>query len=174
MTNSEKNLCNFQLTPLGVRISTTPCIPGCWKMATGKSEFTSLTSLTLSDQTPPSTKRLLTGKRLDNWTSLIIKVVQWSIFPNFERVQVKVDWNRYFSRCTTVYLTDRRIDMLPLLLSSNLCSLRGGVERFAFSCIWEIEPETANVISTKFTKSIIKSKLAMVIQSAFKYSGVPI
>jgi len=70
------------------------------------------------------------------------------------------------NRCTTVYLTDRRIDMLPLLLSSNLCSLRGGVERFAFSCIWEIEPETANIISTKFTKSIIKSKLAMTYEEA--------
>ena len=39
------------------------------------------------------------------------------------------------------------------------------MERFAFSCIWEIEPETANIISTKFTKSIIKSKLAMVIDA---------
>ena len=33
------------------------------------------------------------------------------------------------NRSTTVYLTDRRIDMVPELLSSNLCSLRGGVER---------------------------------------------
>lgn len=32
-------------------------------------------------------------------------------------------------RGTTVYLTDRRIDMLPVLLSGNLCSLRGGEER---------------------------------------------
>ena len=31
-----------------------------------------------------------------------------------------------------------RIDMVPGLLSSNLCSLRGGEERFAFSCIWEM------------------------------------
>ncbi|VDK44606.1 unnamed protein product [Cylicostephanus goldi] len=33
------------------------------------------------------------------------------------------------SRGTTVYLCDRRIDMLPAMLSSNLCSLRGGEER---------------------------------------------
>ncbi len=32
-------------------------------------------------------------------------------------------------RGTTVYLTDRRIDMLPVLLSGNLCSLRGGEDR---------------------------------------------
>lgn len=69
------------------------------------------------------------------------------------------------NRSTTVYLTDRRIDMVPELLSSNLCSLRGGVERFAFSCIWEMDEE-ANVLSTKFHKSIIKSKSAMTYEQA--------
>ncbi len=33
------------------------------------------------------------------------------------------------SRATTVYLIDKRIDMVPELLSSDLCSLRGNVER---------------------------------------------
>ena len=61
------------------------------------------------------------------------------------------------NRSTTVYLTDRRIDMVPELLSSNLCSLRGGVERFAFSCVWEMTRE-ADIVSTKFHKSIIKSR----------------
>uniref|UniRef100_A0A0K2TTP1 Protein DIS3 homolog n=1 Tax=Lepeophtheirus salmonis TaxID=72036 RepID=A0A0K2TTP1_LEPSM len=69
-------------------------------------------------------------------------------------------------RSTTVYLTDRRIDMVPELLSSNLCSLRGGVDRFAFSCIWEVDPETAVFKSTKFHKSIICSKKAMTYEQA--------
>ena len=64
------------------------------------------------------------------------------------------------NRSTTVYLTDRRIDMVPELLSSNLCSLRGGVERFAFSCVWEMTKE-ADIVSTKFHKSIIWSWAAM-------------
>jgi len=68
-------------------------------------------------------------------------------------------------RCTSVYLTDRRIDMVPELLSSNLCSLRGGVERFAFSCVWEMTPQ-AEIVSTKFHKSIIKSRLAMTYEEA--------
>ncbi|CAH2227416.1 jg18866, partial [Pararge aegeria aegeria] len=46
------------------------------------------------------------------------------------------------------------------LLSSNLCSLRGGEERLAFSCMWVID-ENANVLSTKFHKSVIKSHAAM-------------
>lgn len=40
------------------------------------------------------------------------------------------------SRGTTVYLVDKRIDMLPSLLGTNLCSLRPHVERLAFSAIW--------------------------------------
>lgn len=39
-------------------------------------------------------------------------------------------------RGTTVYLVDKRIDMLPALLGTNLCSLRPFVERLAFSAIW--------------------------------------
>ncbi|XP_077301036.1 exosome complex exonuclease RRP44-like protein Dis3 [Arctopsyche grandis] len=69
------------------------------------------------------------------------------------------------NRATTVYLIDKRIDMVPDLLSSNLCSLRGGEDRFAFSCVWEMD-ENANIISTKFHKSIIKSRLAMTYEEA--------
>ena len=68
-------------------------------------------------------------------------------------------------RATTVYLTDRRIDMVPCLLSSDLCSLRGGVERFAFSCIWEMT-RGAEIVSTKFHKSVIKSRRAMTYEAA--------
>ena len=69
-------------------------------------------------------------------------------------------------RCTSVYLSDRRIDMLPTLLSGNLCSLRGGVERFAFSCVWEVDPNTAEFLTTRFCKSVIKSKKAMTYEEA--------
>ena len=55
--------------------------------------------------------------------------------------------------------------MVPELLSSNLCSLRGGVERFAFSCVWEMNAK-AEILKTKFHKSIIKSKEAMTYEQA--------
>lgn len=51
------------------------------------------------------------------------------------------------------------------LLSSNLCSLRDKEERFAFSCIWELDPH-ANIINTKFCKSIICSRQAMTYEEA--------
>nr|XP_040228737.2 exosome complex exonuclease RRP44 [Anopheles coluzzii] len=69
------------------------------------------------------------------------------------------------SRATTVYLVDKRIDMVPGLLSSNLCSLRGGEERFAFSCIWELDDE-ANIRNTRYHKSVIKSKSALTYEEA--------
>uniref|UniRef100_A0A673CVA2 Exosome complex exonuclease RRP44 n=1 Tax=Sphaeramia orbicularis TaxID=375764 RepID=A0A673CVA2_9TELE len=47
------------------------------------------------------------------------------------------------NRGTTVYLCGKRIDMVPELLSSNLCSLRSNVERLAFSCIWEMNHEAS-------------------------------
>ncbi|KAL0275597.1 UNVERIFIED_CONTAM: hypothetical protein PYX00_003405 [Menopon gallinae] len=68
-------------------------------------------------------------------------------------------------RATTVYLVDKRIDMVPELLSSNLCSLRGGEERYAFSCIWEMTKK-ADIVNTKFHKSVIKSRSAMTYEEA--------
>merc|ERR1712048_878886 len=34
-------------------------------------------------------------------------------------------------RCTSTYLVDRRIDMLPKALTEDICSLRANVDRFA-------------------------------------------
>uniref|UniRef100_A0A8C5LTN5 Exosome complex exonuclease RRP44 n=1 Tax=Leptobrachium leishanense TaxID=445787 RepID=A0A8C5LTN5_9ANUR len=69
------------------------------------------------------------------------------------------------NRGTTVYLCEKRIDMVPELLSSNLCSLRSEVDRLAFSCIWEINQD-AQIINTKFTKSVINSKASLTYAEA--------
>ncbi|XP_010918352.1 exosome complex exonuclease RRP44 homolog A isoform X2 [Elaeis guineensis] len=63
-------------------------------------------------------------------------------------------------RGTSVYLVERRIDMLPKPLTEDICSLRSDVERLAFSVIWEMTPE-AEIISTRYTKSVIKSCAAL-------------
>ncbi|KAH8924575.1 RNB-domain-containing protein [Atractiella rhizophila] len=69
------------------------------------------------------------------------------------------------SRGTTVYLVDQRIDMLPSLLGTNLCSLRPFVERLAFSVIWELNEE-ADIVNVRFTKSVIASKSAFTYEEA--------
>ncbi|ORY27766.1 hypothetical protein BCR39DRAFT_589039 [Naematelia encephala] len=69
------------------------------------------------------------------------------------------------SRGTTVYLVDKRIDMLPALLGTNLCSLRPFVERLAFSVIWELNSE-AEIVRVRFVKSVIASKEAFTYEAA--------
>uniref|UniRef100_A0AC34F0G4 S1 motif domain-containing protein n=1 Tax=Panagrolaimus sp. ES5 TaxID=591445 RepID=A0AC34F0G4_9BILA len=68
-------------------------------------------------------------------------------------------------RSTSVYLCGRRIDMIPELLSSNLCSLRGGELRYAFSVIWHLDAE-AEVSKTEYFKSVIQSKAALTYEKA--------
>lgn len=55
--------------------------------------------------------------------------------------------------------------MIAELLSTNLCSLRGNEERFAFSCIWEMDND-ANVVNTRFCKSVIRSRAALTYDEA--------
>jgi len=69
------------------------------------------------------------------------------------------------SRGTTVYLCDKRIDMVPELLSSNLCSLRDDGDRLAFSCIWKMN-DNAEILATRFCKSVIRSKASLTYAQA--------
>jgi exosome complex exonuclease DIS3/RRP44 len=66
----------------------------------------------------------------------------------------------------TVYLVHKRTDMLPKVLTENLCSLVGGRERLAFSCIWEIHSDTLEVINVRYSKTVIKSRAALTYQKA--------
>jgi exosome complex exonuclease DIS3/RRP44 len=68
-------------------------------------------------------------------------------------------------RGTTVYLVDKRIDMLPMLLGTDLCSLKPYVERFAFTVIWELN-ENADIVNVRFTKSVIASREAFSYEQA--------
>ncbi|CCH61001.1 hypothetical protein TBLA_0D05070 [Henningerozyma blattae CBS 6284] len=69
------------------------------------------------------------------------------------------------SRGTSVYLVDKRIDMLPLLLGTDLCSLKPYVDRYAFSVLWELD-DNANIVDVNFTKSVIRSREAFSYEQA--------
>ena len=66
----------------------------------------------------------------------------------------------------TVYMVHKRTDMLPKVLTENLCSLVGNRERLAFSVLWEMDKNTLDIIDVKFTKSVIKSKAALTYKQA--------
>lgn len=69
------------------------------------------------------------------------------------------------NRSTSTYLVNKRLDMLPGLLTTDLCSLKGNVDRFAFSVLWEVTP-TADIVNVEFRKSIIHSIAALTYQQA--------
>lgn len=69
------------------------------------------------------------------------------------------------SRSTTVYLADRRYDMLPSILSANLCSLVSGVDRYAVSVIWELDKKY-EVIDVWYGKTIIRSQYKLFYELA--------
>ena len=48
-------------------------------------------------------------------------------------------------RGTTTYLVQRRLDMLPKPLTEDICSLRGGVERLAFSVFFRFDAEAGSL-----------------------------
>ncbi|CAB4069016.1 DIS3L [Lepeophtheirus salmonis] len=70
-------------------------------------------------------------------------------------------------RATTVYLADRRYDMLPSVLSGNLCSLLGGVERYAVTVLWELDPkDPSTVISVWYGRTLIRSRYKLTYEAA--------
>ncbi|ADM11205.1 exoribonuclease R [Encephalitozoon intestinalis ATCC 50506] len=69
-------------------------------------------------------------------------------------------------RSTTVYLPERRIDMLPPSLSTDLCSLVAGKDRAAFSVVWEMSND-AKIVRTHFSRSLIRSRRSFSYQEAY-------
>ena len=59
-------------------------------------------------------------------------------------------------RGTSVYFPDRAVPMLPLELSTDICSLRPHVDRLVMSCVMEIDPR-GEVVSYELGEGIIRS-----------------
>lgn len=75
-------------------------------------------------------------------------------------------------RSTSVYLADRRYDMLPGLLSGDICSLWSGVDRYAMSAIWELDPDSLEVLDVWFGRTVIRSSYKMTYEAAQKIADL--
>jgi ribonuclease R len=60
------------------------------------------------------------------------------------------------SRGTSVYFPDRAVPMLPLELSTEICSLKPHVDRLVQSAILEIDRQ-GDVVGQRFTRGVIRS-----------------
>ena len=59
-------------------------------------------------------------------------------------------------RGTSVYFPDRAVPMLPLELSTDMCSLRPQVDRLVMSCVMEIDHQ-GEILSYELSEGVIRS-----------------
>lgn len=76
------------------------------------------------------------------------------------------------SRATTVYLVGQRLDMLPSVLSADLCSLHENVDRLAVSVLWEVDSKSLQICHngkpTWFGRTVIRSCSSMTYEQAHR------
>lgn len=72
------------------------------------------------------------------------------------------------NRATTIYLSDRRFNMLPKLLSEDLCSLREHRDRYAVSVIFTMKKigDEYEEIDVWFGRTVIRSCSEMHYEAA--------
>jgi ribonuclease R len=63
-------------------------------------------------------------------------------------------------RGTSVYFPDRAVPMLPLELSTDICSLRPQVDRLVTSCVMELDPR-GEIVGYELTEGVIRSSERM-------------
>ena len=70
-------------------------------------------------------------------------------------------------RGTSVYFPDRAVPMLPVELSTDICSLRPHEDRLVLSALLEIDRQ-GDIISQEFTRGVIRSAERMTYTNVFR------
>ncbi|CAH8437909.1 unnamed protein product [Schistosoma turkestanicum] len=74
--------------------------------------------------------------------------------------------NEARKRSTSIYLADRRYDMLPGLLSGDVCSLWSGRDRYAVSVLWEIDMDSFDISNIWYGRTVIHSSYKLTYELA--------
>jgi len=93
-------------------------------------------------------------KKLDNGNYEVgvhIADVSYFVKPQSEIDQIASN------RCTSTYMPDRVISMLPRRLCEHLCSLNPGVDRLSYSVVFEMSPDGKRVGTPWYGRGIIRS-----------------
>ncbi|KAJ1959067.1 hypothetical protein GGI12_004534 [Dipsacomyces acuminosporus] len=146
-------------------LSCLPSVP--WhipeKELKGRTDLRSECIFTIDPPTARDLDDAVSCKRLSNGNLLIgVHIADVSYF-----VRPKTALDREAKqRATTTYMVQRAYPMLPSLLCEELCSLNPGVDRLAFSVMWEMDCSTATVLSTWFGRTIISSACKLAYDDA--------
>ncbi len=70
-------------------------------------------------------------------------------------------------RGTSVYFPDRAVPMLPVELSTDICSLRPQEDRLVLSALLEVDRQ-GDIVSQEFTRGIIRSSERMTYTNVFR------
>jgi len=134
----------------------------------GRRDFRSWRTVTIDGEDARDFDDAVSIKKLKNGNLLLgVHIADVSFYVKPDSF---LDQDAYF-KGTSVYFPETTFPMLPERLSADICSLREGEERLAFSVLLEINKQS-EVVKSDFLPSIIKSDARMTYSSVFKiFSG---
>ncbi len=146
-----------------VKILTTPPYPPLPRGGVKRKDLANLPTVTIDGER---------AKDFDDAVSVSLTEHGYRLWVHIADVGFYVSWDSGIDiearkRGTSVYFPDRVIPMLPKELSEDLCSLKPGVERFAFTVEMDFD-RYGRRLDAKFYPSVIKSKERMTYTSVRK------
>ncbi|HWO07266.1 MAG TPA: RNB domain-containing ribonuclease [Candidatus Paceibacterota bacterium] len=101
-------------------------------------------------------------KLSDTEVEIGVHIADVAHFVPFGREIQKEAWRRQF----TAYLAGNTSPMLPSILSEELCSLKPGKDRLAFSTVFRIDSKTGNINDTWRGRTVINSNKQFTYEEA--------
>lgn len=120
----------------------------------GRADFRNETIFTIDGEDAKDLDDAISIRATENGYILGVHIADVS---HYVREGSKID-TEAINRGTSVYFTDKVVPMLPKALSNGICSLNGGVDRYALSAIITLD-KCGNIICTELKNSIINSKV---------------
>ena len=130
----------------------------------GRRDFRSLDIVTIDGETARDFDDAVWVDRLANGNfALQVHIADVS---HYVKPGTPIDTEALF-RGTSVYFPDRAVPMLPVELSTDICSLRPQEDRLVLSALLEIDRQ-GNVVAQAFLKGIIRSAERMTYTNVFR------
>ncbi len=136
----------------------------------GRRDFRDFDIVTIDGETARDFDDAVWVEKLDNGhyqLQVHIADVSWYVRPGSAIDQEAM------MRGTSVYFPDRAVPMLPVELSTDICSLRPNEERLVMSALLELDHQ-GQILSQEFCRGVIRSRERMTYTNVYKLlEGTP-